>query len=161
MRRLEALIDFVCACVIAPRFPVQHIPPGTIDVYLSRYYLWPEPESYDGEERALYLHDIQRSDADEEHHNHPWEWALSFVLTNGYWEERASFNGVTRRLVKPFSFNFIRANDFHRLELCDPARSAWTLVIRGPRRQDWSFYHPRTGELTAWREFQKKRETAK
>ena len=54
-----------------------------------------------------------------------------------------------RREIKPFRLNFIRANDFHRVEL--RGRTAQTLFLAGPRTQDWGFLDPKTGEYLPWK----------
>jgi hypothetical protein len=136
--------------------------------YLSRFYLSRQPESHDGAEPfdrfgnpkpdvtwpdgwGLYLHRFHRSDADGELHNHPWRWALSLVLVGGYSEERRNGARVIRRRVAPGSLNFIRANDFHRVDLLE--HDAWTLFLVGPKSQSWGFWSRTDGAFTPWREF--------
>lgn len=109
---------------------------------------------------AIYLHRFMASDGAEELHNHPWKWALSLILSGGYVEERlyrgwwpgAMLEGIRRKTYKPGRFNFIRANDFHRVDLRDG--ECWTIFLAGPRTQDWGFL--RRGDLKTfipWREF--------
>jgi len=151
--------------------------------YLSRYYLlpWQRPRMPDGSEpfdefgnpregvvwpRALlpgvYLHHFHKGDTDRETHSHPWVWALSLILTGGYREERlVSSDGkrcrVTVRTVKPGMFNFIRATDFHRVDLLDG--EAWSLFIVGPKTGGWGF-KALDGTFTHWREFLARKQRA-
>lgn len=138
--------------------------------YLSRYYLFGRPKMPDGSQvfdqfgnphpeavwpaggLGLYIHKFHRSDDDFDLHNHPWSWALSIVLAGGYVEERRDGNDIVRvRRVKPFSINFIRATDFHRVDLIE--KDAWSLFIAGPKIASWAFWNRDTGETVPWREF--------
>lgn len=136
--------------------------------YLSRWYLTASPTMPDGSSPfangqpkpgvewptgnfGIYLHQFHRSDDDLALHNHPWRWALSFILVGGYREERRWGTQVIRRDVKPFSFNFIRGSDFHRVDLHE--RDAWSIFIVGPKISSWGFWDRHTGEFVEWREF--------
>lgn len=139
------------------------------DPYLTRYYflrttkedegmvLAENDEQPEGErivkQLAPFLHFFHRGDDDYALHNHPWVWGLSFILTGGYMEERRVGNTVIRMKRKPLTFNFLKANDFHRVELLDPRAGCWTLFLAGPRCQDWSFWDRASRETTPWREF--------
>jgi hypothetical protein len=109
---------------------------------------------------GLYLHRFHRSDDEAELHNHPWRWAVSLVLQGGYSEERVvgeSYSEgktlplVMRRQVRPGSLNFLRGDDFHRVDLTDG--DAWTLFLVGPVVQSWGFLDRMTGIFTPWRQF--------
>ncbi len=144
--------------------------------YLSRWYLLNSPTMPDGswpfdasggprdgirwsEERwGLYLHRFHRGDDDQELHNHPWRWALSLILVGGYWEERRVSNGlpfpgyrVERRIVRPWTFNRIDADDFHRVDLLE--EDAWSLFFVGPKFQSWGFWNRETERFMPWRDF--------
>lgn len=120
--------------------------------YLSRWYLLrrrpPDHEDLKGQAVQddvgrsrrfdLYLHQFHRSDDDLTLHNHPWSWALSFVLCGGYSEERRVGDDVVRRKVWPFTFNFIRGEDYHRVDLF--RQDAWTLFLVGPKVTTWYFW---------------------
>lgn len=119
------------------------------DPYLRRFYLAGTPKSW-----GLFLHNFVRSDAAEEGlHDHPFDWSISFVLVAGYWElrlvDRAKLPMSTiRRRVRPFTLNFIRGTDFHRVMLprsLDGELQAWTLFLHGPRTKGWGFLNPDTG----------------
>jgi hypothetical protein len=140
--------------------------------YLARFYLSEPPTMADGsspfrddgglrsEARTrrkwigTFVHYFYRGDDDEALHNHPWRWAVSLILTGGYIEERRTKDmRVVRRVVRPGSINIITQNTFHRVELLDPERGAWTLFIAGPKVSSWGFWDPVTHEFLHWREF--------
>jgi hypothetical protein len=147
--------------------------------YLSRYYILGRPKMADGsdpqeygklrgqlrrgvlfssEKVGVYLHKFHRGDDDQELHGHPWKWAVSFVLSGGYREERRipGTDKVTVRLLPAGSVNLIFDDDYHRVDLLDD--EAWTLFIVGPKVGSWCFWNRHTGETTPWRTFiQRKR----
>jgi hypothetical protein len=94
-----------------------------------------------------FLHRFFRSDHDRELHNHPWKWSASLVLTGGYLEERLERPGgpVMTRVLRPLSWNVIRSTTYHRVQLLDEERGAWTLFIAGPKLGTWGFLDPKTG----------------
>lgn len=105
---------------------------------------------------CTFLHHFRDSDQEEELHNHPWEKAVSFILAGGYAEERRVYadtdSGVTEtRDVRPFMFNTIRSDDFHRVSLYE--RDAWSLFIAGPKAQSWGFWSKKTGEHVHWKQY--------
>jgi hypothetical protein len=143
--------------------------------YLSRSYLHGTPVMPDGSSPfdehgdmrkgaewpsrfGLYLHRFHRGDSAFHLHNHPWGWSLSLVLAGGYIEERRQRDGsVTRRTLRPGHFNWIRGEDFHRVDLIES--DAWTLFLAGPKLSGWGFWDRVTGSFTPWREYlQRKRE---
>ena len=89
------------------------------------------PETWPG----FRLHQIVRSDADRELHDHPFSF-VSIILAGGYIEERP---GRPNRFHGPGSILFRRAEDLHRICI-DPRKGpAWTFVLRGPYRRMWGF----------------------
>jgi hypothetical protein len=114
-----------------------------------------------------YLHHFHRGDYDRRLHNHPWEYAWSWILSGGYVEERirptpaALFywqeQGFVSRvpLFEAYlagSVNRIRENDFHRVSLASDhgplpglfgwlaCRQTWTLFYSGPKTGNrWGF----------------------
>src|SRR4029077_13909184 len=135
--------------------------------YLSRYHLLGAPTMPDGSPPfdargvrkpgaqtrgfGVYLHRFHRGDDELELHNHPWVWALSLVLTGGYFEERRlDDDRVVVRHVRAGHVNVIRATDFHRIELAD--EETWTLFVVGPKFQGWGFWNRSSGEFLPWRE---------
>ncbi len=112
--------------------------------YLSRYYLFRGPKSADGshpfDEFGRPKKNIVRSDG--------WSWGLSFVLAGGYSEEKLVGSEVIRRKVKPFSINFIRPHEFHRVDLLE--KDCWTFFFRGPRLNEWFYKDRLTHEKIQW-----------
>lgn len=113
----------------------------------------------------LYLHHFFRGDLDRELHNHPWEFSLSLILTNGYIEERwdGDAKKVRIRRLYPGDLNVIRATDFHRVILRNPDRGCWTLFLTKDRinekdGHDWGFMNVETGAYTPWGPYVKARE---
>jgi hypothetical protein len=137
----------------------EHTICGPSGPYLLRKYLLPKRHTgawWPG----VFLHKFYRSDEDRSPHNHPWQFAVSLILTGGYREwrfDRASqtFRAYVRR---PLSFNVIRAEDFHRADLLDPHAGCWTLFIAFGHKpaeagEEWGFVDPETDVFTGWREY--------
>lgn len=125
--------------------------------YMGRFYLVQRdkiPEVLQDYIPGVCLNYFFRGDADVELHSHPWRIALSVILTNGYTEERRTARGILRRVFRPGSINIIRSSDYHRVELINPSRGAWTLFFTWDRvQEDWDFWHPQTGNRTPWEQF--------
>jgi hypothetical protein len=91
---------------------------------------------------GVFLHHMSGPDPGKDLHDHPW-WFASLVLKGGYLENRAltrdSENEVTneRRRWSWRSLPLTQAHTIWKL-----LGDTWTLVIHGPRRQDWGFYTP-------------------
>lgn len=135
--------------------------------YLLRVYQTRHTQHQPGEvteERrlpAVYLHYFFRGDLDRELHNHPWEWAVSVILSGGYTEER--YDGpldlieprrVRARALRPGSVNVIRHDTYHRVQMLN-GTPTWSLFIAGPRvaktrGEDWGFVSPQTREYESW-----------
>ena len=141
---------------------------GGTSPYLSRWYLaggirMPDgsnPFDAHGDPRVGYeslpglglvVHRFHRGDLDRELHNHPWEWALSFVVAGGYREERRIGPRTVWRIVPPLSFNWIGKDDFHRVALLE--KDAWTIFLTGPKTSSWGFWSRETDEVIPWRAF--------
>lgn len=125
--------------------------------YLERYYI------LHGSDVSwlpgIYLHKFVSSDEDPELHNHPWKNSLSLILSGGYTEEQR-VGGVDSiiteyNLFGPGSFNLVRGNDFHRIELDE--NPTWSLFFSGNRQQDWGFWDKETGEYLQWEEHIKRK----
>jgi hypothetical protein len=132
------------------------LPKTTITIqgkpYLTRCYLFGKDRTWGN----IYLHHFHSSDQGDELHNHPWEWGLSLILAGGYSEEfREGFTQdswwVNRREKGPGQLNLIRAGDFHRVDLHDEQKGAWSLFFAGPRTSDWGFWDRHTKEFKDWR----------
>ncbi len=126
----------------------------------------------------LYLHEIRRSDSDKCPHNHPW-WFWSLILWGGYTEAMYDSTGRNTGYFwrQPGSLRYCGADTIHQVRLdvrwmlgatqCfpwtssrmrrvimeegHPERTAWTLILAGPRVQEWGFF-TRSG-FVQWREF--------
>jgi hypothetical protein len=118
--------------------------------YLGRIYLL---RAFRSVLPGVFLHRFFRSDGDRELHNHPWKWAVSLVLAGGYREERLEDkygSPIVERVLRPGRLNFIRGSTFHRVELLDEERGAWSLFIAGPRPDagtTWGFLDTDTGRF--------------
>lgn len=105
---------------------------------------------------GVYLHNFHREDIDRHLHNHPWKWAVSFVLSGSYDEERLVENLVhsggwdyTTHVRRVRFFNRLNRNDYHKVERLDG--DVWTLFITGPRVQDWGFLVD--GQHVPWKKY--------
>jgi hypothetical protein len=58
---------------------------------------------------------------------------------------------VAKRVVRPWSFNVIRGNDYHRVELLE--EDSWSLFFAGPKIDEWFFWNRESGETTQWEKF--------
>ncbi len=103
-----------------------------------------------------YLHYFFRGDEDREVHNHPWQRSISLILTGGYKEYRwlPVLREFEVRHLVPGKLNYIRRNDFHRVELYAD-QGCWTLFLSMGRvmesnGRDWSFLNTDTNELIPW-----------
>ena len=107
---------------------------------------------------GVMLHEIHRPDADPHEHNHPWKWFLSIVLRGGYVESRNSDPPIkvpggwlaNTQLHVVRRFNWKTNKDFHRIA-CLLGTSVWTIVITGPRVQEWGFYTQ--GGVVPWKKY--------
>lgn len=102
--------------------------------YLTRYYIFRKPRAW---LPSVYLHCFHASDEDLELHSHPWSKSISFILSGSYKEERLKNNKVVTRILSPGKFNYIKADDFHRVDLV--SKRVWTLFISGSKVKDWGF----------------------
>jgi hypothetical protein len=125
--------------------------------YLSRYYLLGKRDDSTLPKSGpfnLFVHYFHRGDDDAALHNHPWRWSCSLILRGGYREERREGETIVSRVFRPGRINIIRADDYHRVDLLDPAAGAWSLFLAGPRTgRSWGFWDRVTGRTTPWREF--------
>ncbi len=116
-----AIADLIQAATLTP---YEHI-----GDYMSRFYFF--PERYD---KRIRVHHIGRSDSAEALHDHPWQF-VSIILRGRYIEHTPSGAAEFRAgdcLWRPIDTR-------HRIELF-PGEDVWSLVITGPREQDWQFY---------------------
>lgn len=110
--------------------------------YLERYYVCTLPFGH-----RLFIHRFVASDPDRGLHDHPWKWALSFIMLGGYTElnllERTDGTKVVTEVErKPGRFNLIFGKDYHRVLVAHKAKKStavWTLFLHGPRKKGWGF----------------------
>lgn len=91
----------------------------------------------------LKLHIFLRSDADEELHDHPWNF-WSWVLIGEY----AEITPIGYTIRKRWSFAYRRAEWRHRV-ICE--KPVVTLVLTAPKSREWGFW--RRSKFIPWREF--------
>jgi hypothetical protein len=105
--------------------------------YLERYHLFRLPFGY-----QVYLHRFVASDPGRGLHNHPWNRAVSLVLSGHYEEIRmANARGnheVHTRYIGAGHLNWIDGSVFHRINLIDNAES-WTLFVHSSKAKTWGF----------------------
>lgn len=123
--------------------------------YLTRYYLLHVARRW---LPGVFLHHFHRGDGDRDTHNHPWRRAISVILVAGYIEERLVGSELVKRVVRPWSINFINANDYHRVDLLE--HDAWSLFIAGKKEQDWGFKIRETGEYIDHEEYERRKYAA-
>lgn len=119
--------------------------------FFYRYYPHEDNDIF-----GWYIHKFVDGDAPNEVHTHPWKWAVSIILTSGYWEirYRAFCDFVTGQRVqlqdkqelfhRPFSINVLQQGDLHRVMLSG-RQPTWTIFIHGPRAGKWAFVNEETG----------------
>ena len=112
------------------------------------------------------LHNIRREDADNDLHDHPWDF-VSIILRGGYIEEvpknpldRAGQGGTEFITYTPGCVNVVSAEDSHRIDLVmdnrlDPLEpgetGVWTLVFAGNYKRGWGFWSRYSGKFIPWR----------
>lgn len=138
--------------------PVRVIERSDGAPYLSKYLVY---ESGPGRDSwRVHVHCFHQSDEDWALHNHPWEWAVGWILAGGYREwrryerpsgARAPVYEVGTRAYAPGSVNLILSSTFHRVELLDG--ECWTLFVSGPIVGTWGFWSRNDDSFTPWRDF--------
>ena len=119
--------------------------------YLTRaYVLLRDWKSFN-----VFLHRFHSSDQENEFHNHPWRWSVSFILSGGYVEYRINKRDITGTITKhvrmPLTINVIKNDVFHRVKLLDENDGVWSIFIAGCRDRDWGFLNKETRVFTDWR----------
>jgi hypothetical protein len=114
--------------------------------YLKRWFLLPGNRWGN-----VYLHEFMKSDDPDALHNHPWGF-MSICLRRGYVEVTES----GRRARTAGSVAIHRASFRHRIEVTESGaasgRPCWTLVVTGPKVQEWGFFCGR-GRFVPWTQF--------
>lgn len=170
-KELAFLYDYAFFCwfeldwfsaVLEERYDAKMIWDGE-SPYLLRIYLTEHRKDVKGvatkkEKRpSPFLHYFFRGDNDRDIHNHPFDWAVSLILKNGYiehvWDE-AKKKLLTKKR-RAGMLNFIKNNTFHRVDMCRD--NCWSLFIAGPKvdkpeGEGWGFLNERTGEFETYNE---------
>jgi hypothetical protein len=126
--------------------------------YLERYYLFLKERNRFP--FNVFLHKFLKSDPDDVH-DHPWPYA-TLILKGGYWEWIPQFNSAGQKIGEvaawrgPGHFRISPARSYHRIEL-DPAVTAWTLFMPGPKQKDWGFLV--RNQWIQWEEYLKQRKS--
>lgn len=143
--------------------------------YLTRWYLTKMPRMTDGSfpfdkygtpregiieddrGRAFWIHRFGQDDEDDPH-NHPWEWAISFILSGGYieWRFDPKTGRETVRVLQAPAVNIIKHDTFHRVNLIG-GEEAWSLFIPGPKTSSWGVIDMTTRTYRGWREYFKEK----
>jgi len=128
--------------------------------YLTRHYF--TKRSTEGRRFGVYLHYFHMGDPDASLHNHPFDSSFSIILTNGYLEERwdKSTEQVVLNTLRPGDFNIIRQNDFHRVDLRNPTKGAWTIFFSGTKVSDWGFWWPGVHPYVSHQDYIRSRDNA-
>lgn len=124
------MIEFIKRHFASKLIPINGQP------YITRYYIFPRELKLFG----LFLQEFHSSDGDRDLHNHPWWFAVSFILRGSYVELRLNLN-LTSVVRKQYHFNFIPGWCFHRITRIEPGLH--TLFFVGPRRKQWGFLRAR------------------
>jgi hypothetical protein len=105
--------------------------------YLERYHLFRFPGG-----GGVYIHRFIDSDPDRGLHDHPWNAAISLVLSGSYKElrlgEENNKKKVVDRVVKAWHLNRINGDDFHRIVM-NSNKPVWTLFAHTRKIKDWGF----------------------
>ena len=126
--------------------------------YLERYYLFLKERNRFP--FNVFLHKFLKSDPDDVH-DHPWSYA-TLILKGGYWEWIPQFNSAGEKIGEvaawrgPGHFRISPASSYHRIEL-DPAVTAWTLFMPGPKQRDWGFLV--RNKWVQWEQYLKQRKS--
>lgn len=117
---------------------VKEILSKTGEVHFRRYRLLQTPWF------AVYVHQICRSDMEQDMHDHPWNF--SSVILEGAYREASSYppNFDKIYLHDYYSGDVIehQAEDAHKLTLV--SQEVWTLVFTSGRTRYWG-YQTKTG----------------
>lgn len=108
------------------------------EIYMKRWYLIPHNRFF-----QIYLHEILKSDADRELHDHPW-WSVSFILEGAYmevWSRLDENQEIEHHNLRiPGYVGGRKATTAHRLELPPGIKRVRTIFITGRDKQEWGFW---------------------
>jgi hypothetical protein len=105
--------------------------------YLERYHLCRLPFGI-----SIYLHRFIKSDPGRGLHNHPWQSAVSWVISGYYQETRMADakhqNQLIKRKINSGQLNKINGSIFHRIDLT-PGKECWSIFMHSRPVNDWGF----------------------
>lgn len=125
---------------IASKLNRHEIPREGGGLYMVRYHTGESHQT-----AWWFLHNILLADRDA-HHNHPYEWQISFILWSSYVEEvldtrTGKITTRTRRW-----FNWIPRSKYHKVIKLNG--DVWTLFIHGKKHgTSWGFWEPGYGHI--------------
>lgn len=106
--------------------------------YLERYFI----AQFLG--MTFYLHRFVGSDPDRGLHDHPWRWAMTFILSGFGYVEETRYGLEQRRW-----FGFFSGQHFHRVHLFNGP--VWTLFIHSSTRvKPWGFWRHTVSPTQEW-----------
>jgi len=119
--------------LIRKLFLVKEIVSAFGNVHFRRYRLLQTPWF------ALYIHQILRSDEDNDSHDHPW--GFTSVILSGSYEESVTypphFDTVEHHRYYQGDVVEHDGEDAHRLRLL--SKEVWTLVVTSGRKREWGY----------------------
>lgn len=126
--------------------------------YMERYYLGKLCGF------TFYLHRFVSADGDREVHDHPWRFAMSFVLCGSYLERRLvnmnhrSADGVDARVrrVRIGIPNVLLATSFHQIVSVRP--NTWTLFMHSRPSKKWGFLKKESESVIIYYAYQYKQD---
>ncbi len=145
---IAAVLKFICRFL---SYRIIEREPGL--KYLTRYKICGfMPNKPSRLPFSIYIHHFHIPDQDGAPHNHPWKWAVSWILSGGYWEFRKKIGGDAQVTYKgQFQFNWIPHGVYH-LVSDTRFRETWTLFFAGPRASSWGFLDSERGHIE-WRQY--------
>lgn len=100
---------------------------------------------------GIFLHKMDAPDPGIDLHDHPW-WFTSVILRGGYREVRAQNRRPNVTFGKQRArVGTLRLDESHRINELTRTPT-WTLVLHGPKRQEWGFYVDR--EWIYWKTYE-------
>jgi hypothetical protein len=112
------------------------------EVYLNRYHA-----TEDMQDSWWFLHNFKMTDTDF-HHNHPYLFQFSIILTGSYDEERLvpTSAGMIQWNRRCRFFNWITDTHYHKSTRLHG--NVWTIFIHGPKTgSSWGFWVPGIGHV--------------
>lgn len=133
--KLEQLIRWIIV-FITNYLPVKVIRDDKGVPFLYRYHLF----TLGNDGPGMCIHRFVKSDPERGYHDHPWNKAVSFILSGGYTErilkDKNSLDYIEHKRNR-WTFNFLNGNNvFHRV-MIEEGKDAWTLFAFQKRSKTW------------------------